>query len=509
MIRNLYQKEYIALLVILSIAIILRLYFFVGASIEDDLGFTGCAYGLYSGEYDYTTSDQSLRCMVYLPISCLYMTFNDMGLISTHFYHFFCSIVTILTSFFLARCLFGFKAAVYSSLFLTFIPLHIIYSSRIMPSLPETAWGGVAIFLFVLNIIKKRNGFFLKSFQHINFSVGLLIGIAYLCRETGIILLGIPILYICLEIFSDPKNGYNEVKSVLCIISGFLLVVFVESLICFSETGDLFYRWHIVKKAQNVVGPSWTFYFESLLNMQDIDIKSLNIHFLDPHFSPLGISGIIIVMSLIIFLLLNYKKPGRIIIIWFLCYFLFLSFGCSKINPYTPIRKFFRYEILFLTPSSIACGYLFARIDKKGIRRILVLIVFMVLLMSSLIYTRFNYERYHAFHKGASSVYSLIRNYVNPSLPIFLDVFECAIFDYWDKYQSVYLYREKNYFKEKNTTGAYVLSLKDYQGCYWFDYDEKIKVPAHWIKIGASELDYWEYFKPGFQPVLFYVPPNN
>jgi hypothetical protein len=502
MIRYLYKNEYVALLVILSIAIILRLYFFVGASIEDDLGFTGCAYGLYSGDFNFTTSDQSLRCMVYLPISCLYIISNDMGIISTHAYHLFCSIVTILTVFFLARSLFGFKAAVYSAVFLTFIPIHIIYSSRIMPSLPETAWGGVAILLFVLNIIKKRNGLSVPSSQFIDTLVGLLIGMSYLCRETGIILLGVPLF----KILIHPQNSFNEVKNALYIFFGFFLVILIESLVCFSETGDWLYRWHTVKEAQDVIGPSWTFYLESLFNIQSINNFKLNL--LDPHYSPLGFYGIFILISLIIYFPLNYRGPGKIIMMWFFCYFLFLSFGCSKINPYTPIRKFLRYEILFLTPSSVMCGYMLAYLDKKGVRRLFVLIVLTLFIGSSLYYTRYNHERYHTYYKGAKKVYRMIRQYVNPELPIFIDLFECAIFDYWDKYQSIYMYKEKEYFQEKNITGAYVLSLEDDQGYYWFDYDERIKTPSHWIKIGATELDYWEYFHPGFQPVLFYVPPQ-
>jgi len=87
--------------------------------------------------------------------------------------------MTIATAFFLARRYFGLAAAVGAGLFLAFIPLHIFYSSRTMPSLPETLWGGLGVWLLCSVEDRRLRG--ASALAPLSYAgVGILIGAAYL-----------------------------------------------------------------------------------------------------------------------------------------------------------------------------------------------------------------------------------------------------------------------------------------------------------------------------------------
>jgi len=515
--KNVYHAEWFVLSMILLFALLLRLYFFVGASIEDDLGFTGNAYDYYRGLWT-AGNDQSMRRLTYIPIGILYSICGGMGAFSTHAYHILCGLVTIASAFLISRMLFGFQAAIFSAIFLTVIPIHIIYSTRIMPSLPETAWGGISILL--LCVIERRNQKGISCFSNLIYLfIGILIGMAYLCRETGIIFMGVPFIYFGMLMILKC-NFSDTIKHALLVISGFSIIFVLESYLNFCLSGDWLCRWHIVKEAQKVYGPPWDFYIKALLNLQHFSFaidnnnwqnvfnNFSNIIFYSKYNSPLGVMGIFILFSSICYCIKT-RGIGSIIIIWFLSYFLFLSFGSSSLNTYMPIRKFHRYEILFLTPASIICGWLMSILYKHRYFKPIVVLLCSLIVISNLYYTFYLHIKYAAYKKGAKEVHKMIQSNADPNIPIFLDSFECAILDYFDGYQSIYRYTMSNSFFCDKHKGVYVVATKNQHGKYMSEFQNKqclTTIPNSWIKIADVELGYWEYFKPGLRPVLYYIP---
>ena len=105
----------------------------------------------------------------------------------------------------------------------------------------------------------------------------------------------------------------------------------------------------------------------------------------------------------------------------------------------------------------------------------------------------------------------MIRESVDPALPVFMDCWECAILDLWDRYTPVYFHQDISSFWGSAPNGAYVVATRSAEsGQYRTDYPDKPflrDIPSSWIKVNERRLGFWQYFKPGLTPVLFYVPP--
>lgn len=525
---------------ILLLALALRLLFFVGASIEDDFGFTGYGAYLARGEW-HVAGDQSMRRMTYIPIGLAYRYLGGINVFTTHLYHMLCGLMTIAIAFAVGRRLHGFRAGAAAALFLTFVPLHLFYSSRIMPSLPETMWGGLAVWL-VLSAEDRlrigRAGVAVWSY----FAAGLLVGMAYLTRETGVVMMGVLGGYLGLEALAAalaPNSGSPQERGRafgvryqqgICLVAAFAVVLAAECALHYARTGDAFYRWHMVRSAQvlpNAHWPPWHFYLSQLLNVTDIHVDwrallhegagRLTREVLDrwraPHYATMGTLGLPILAAATVYAWRRFRGGGRLIVLWFAGYFLFLSFGCSSLSPYVPIRKFERYQILFLTPGAVMVGWAFSRLWVARFGKGVAAALAAALIMSSLYYLRQGYLPNRSYYKGVCELEQMVRRQVDPDVPLYLDGWEKAALEYRDEYRPLYRYQDIASFDGSAPNGAYVVLTKSVStGQFISDYENQVLrtgPPSSWVRIAEGRLGYWEYFKPGRVPVIFYVPPGQ
>lgn len=504
---------------LLILAAGLRLYFSVGIGIADDLAFVAHALEITREKGLNLGTDQTARIMTYLPISLAYLVGGGFGPITTHVYHFICSLLTIVTSFFLGRLLFGMKAGIFSAIFLSFVPLHILFSSSIIPSIPETMWAGLAVWLFcAVEQRWKKNG---SRCQYIKlFAVGSLTGISYLCRETGVVLLVVFFTYFGTEMLGRRKEFATCLKHAACVFFGFFFIFAVESVAYFILTKNWLYRWSVVSAAQSVpIEPwsSWDSHLMSLLNITDLgSVTSLGLfeNLRDRAWSSLGFMGILILVSLLWFFVRHFKGTKKVVVLWFLVYFLFLSFGSGSLSSYVPIRKFPRYQILFLTSSSVMVGALMAALFRGMVLRGIVFVVGAFLVISSVYYTYFGQLRDKARYQGVKVVQQLIRQHTDPKLPIFMDT-ESAFLEHLDDHKPRYTYSDIAEFDGKSRGGAYVVTnRRNSDRRFIHTYPELDKpflhhIPESWVKVAETEIGEWGYIPPGTSPVLFYVPPDQ
>ena len=520
-IRKISRNDKLIFALIMFLALALRLYFFVGASMEDDLGIEERAFWLSNGHWEYGI-DLSLRRMNYAPIALAYRI-AGVHVFTTHVYHMLCALMMIATAFFLARLFFGLRAAVCSSVFLAFVPLHIVYSSRLMPSIPESMWGGLAIWLLCAIEARGRPRTNLRSLLSYA-GVGILIGVAYLCRETGIVMWSVPLAYLTVEMIMHPENIQRRFAQGLAVSGGCFSILGGESLWYFCATRDWLHRWHVVHAAQaNTQGIyPWHFFLDQLLNIYNTQLFSGSLRdglreILSPqnhYWSPmLGLMGFAIFVSVAVYALKAARGPQKIILFWFLAYFLFLSFSVISLSPYLPARKFPRYQLLYLTPASIMVGWFLDFLWRKKKGAYVVFPCAAILLASSLYYTRQAYQYARSYYHGAVELRRLISQHVDPDIPLYLDGFEICLFDLWDGHHSIYRYLNDQEFpaNQHPAEGAYVVVLREMNRDVIVAGPNApsfaLHRPADWVKVGELNLGSWEFFKPGVSPVLYYIPP--
>ncbi len=125
----------------------------------------------------------------------------------------------VVLLYLLVKKMFNKKLALYSSLFLTFIPLHIIYSGKILADVLLTTLITATFLSFWLGFEKKK----------VNFKIltGLLIGLSILSKYTAIILLPTIFIYLLiknknLKFLKDKYLGVSIIVLLLTLTPLFL-----------------------------------------------------------------------------------------------------------------------------------------------------------------------------------------------------------------------------------------------------------------------------------------------
>ena len=232
------------LFLIILFALALRLYFFVGIVYvdEQDEGiYLTKAINTFEGNSDlsrYRNLGDRLpnpadafdfRKMVYYPPSLMFSFFgiSEFSAIAFSLIYSLCSIIVI---FLLGKNFFNEKVGLISAFLLSFFPLDILLSTRLMGDIivAFSIWGGILLFFF---LAEKRNSKTLYLLSGVTFGLG------YLAKIS---------VFLVIILFSVYFLYTRKVRHLhLLVLAGFLIVLFFEGMFYYTETGDFFLNYHI------------------------------------------------------------------------------------------------------------------------------------------------------------------------------------------------------------------------------------------------------------------------
>ncbi len=141
---------------------------------------------------------------------------------------------------------FGKHATLWASLLLVFNPISIIFSGLVLPDTTMTLFLLLAV-MATFKALKIESQFS----RYIWFALsGFLTGLAYMCKETAILILPI----ICLTLFFAPaeKNTKERFVGPIIFVALFVLVYVLDGLLFVYYTGDFFYKIHATSSVHNV-----------------------------------------------------------------------------------------------------------------------------------------------------------------------------------------------------------------------------------------------------------------
>lgn len=501
-------KDWGALFLVVAVALAVRLCCFSGAGFEDDQGFTEKAWALHQGRID-SWSDQTLRILTYAPLALSYSLFGEPSETATHLPHLFLGLATIGLVFFITRLMYGTGSATFAALFLAFFPVHVQYSTRTMPEIPESFFAACSMALLVW--------IFCAEIERGLVAAGALAGVfaacAYLARETGIVFVAVVSAALLLETIFCREKRALRVRLFCGFVCGAALVAVVESMAGFWFKGDGLLRWHLVHFAQNwnvndVAPGAVDFYWQYFAGVRDLPA--------DFRFCPgPGLQGWAVIVAAFVFSVRQRKAPAREISFWFWAYALFLSFGSTSFNEYHLIRRFPRYAILLLPPASIMAGWILREIWKvrlRGVRVGGVVAVGLCALMFS--WSLRNSWLHHEYVRG---VFATQRR-----LDALLSSGEFASKRVWlENWQIAIRNRGRGFIGEGrvdvigemnlcNHGEGYVVLMEDLNSgslCLKGCGEAKFSIlPPEWRRVVAVDSEGGKYLVPGSQPVIYYAP---
>ena len=216
------------LFLIVAFGLLLRLVFFSGMGTSDDLSYSSYSYNVDKGINKDSTVTLEVRIGIIYATALSYSIFgvNDF---SSVLFVLLTSLGSIILIFYFGKLLFDEKAGLMAAFLLSFFPLDIAYSTKLLTDLPSAFFMALGVYFFLYSEIKSKMKYGIGYFLS-----GIFIGIGYLIKETAVL---IGLFFITYNIFKKRIK-----KEYFFVPLGFLAIFAVEVLVFYVSTGDPFFR---------------------------------------------------------------------------------------------------------------------------------------------------------------------------------------------------------------------------------------------------------------------------
>ncbi len=408
------------LALIIIFALFVRLYFFIGlvsSDPQDDGIYYNKAYSIYRGTFSLGNYDSpvnpaetfNFRFMINYPIAFLFHLFGP-GEFSAGLWSLLCSLGTITCTFYLGKFFIDAKTGLMSSFLVSFFPLDVIYSTRILPDIVLAFFVILSLALFA-KAMKGRGHFFLLS--------GVALGLAYLTKITALVFL--PVFFLWL-LYKKEK-----IKPFAFFILGLLVVFSLEAAWLWSETGDPLAHYKTEKGSVEFkyssepvgtasLGPVMVKY-----NTGKPVYHLSNAFSLGSHKSGVNLFGVLYFTAVFGSVLSLYRKKNLVLVFWFVFILLWLEFGFIGLDfqdaTYYLIFKDPRF-LAVLTPA-VAMLSSFFLLEVWKLNDYVFLIAVFFLLLSSFALIKQDYDFYRSSIYDLREASSLVRD--NPQTLFFSD----------------------------------------------------------------------------------------
>jgi hypothetical protein len=335
-VRPRWQADLIFLVPCLVVALLVRVFFFNGVSLGDDVGYwmQSIATGLY-GDWPPLKLHWHTRIALVLPCALLLKLFG-LKIWVPYIFTMLGGLTEIVLTYYIARRLTSEGIARLAAWLCVFFPLNILYSSYLFVDL----WAGV---LGALSLYYWYRGMATDRIRHFVLA-STFFGLAWLTRET--ILMCLPIFLVLLLFFWRSRT-----PKILWVVPPALLIVAGEALLYQLTADNWHYRFDAVLATRsqlvtNFLSPKsfWLQPFVTLLNSHELGIFMA---------TALGVA---------VFKFSSYSKP---LALWLLAGFVWLNWGTTLPYAWAPLQGDPRY----LTVLTIPCMILVAAFTMS-LRRI-------------------------------------------------------------------------------------------------------------------------------------------
>jgi len=346
------------LFLIVLFGLALRLIFFSGMGYSDDQ---------YYSKYSYTLGDGTDPNTLAVRIGILYATHFFYGILgvndfSSVFFVLLSSIAGIILIYYFGKLLFDEKTGLLSAFLLSVFPLHLVYSTKLVTDIPSAFFMSLGVYVFLNCELKQKS--------RINYFLsGLLIGIGYLIRESALL---IGLFFIVYIIYKKPIK-----KEYFLIPLGILIIFIIESLLFYSLTGHLSFRFTSSQQWLVEAYAKYDYFGRLSLPMGLFHYPYL-----------LLTNSLLLYFSIFIFIAAAYciaykKRETYTLLFWLLPLLIYLSFGSSGITKYLPFRAVDRYLEVIAFPGVLLLAY-FLKEKNELIRKVLMPAALVLLVIASI-----------------------------------------------------------------------------------------------------------------------------
>jgi 4-amino-4-deoxy-L-arabinose transferase-like glycosyltransferase len=338
------RQDGFVLLCLLILGLGIRLVFFVGLSLGDDVFYLLQAISharLLSwppAPYHWQT-----RLGITIPTAIALKLFGEHALTAV-LWPLVASLAMIPLSFVIARDFLSRRGALSVAVFQCCFPLDLIYATDLFPDLIVGAFSTISVWLWIRALRSENATTYFLS--------GAFIALGYLCRETVVLLAPV---YLALFVMFRPRTK----SPILWWVAVPLVMVIAECSLYGLTAGSPFYRWHAIAAQQHDV-----------TNLQLISASTAGGGFwLDPlymlaanqEFGPYQL----VAAFLALYALIRWPvvKP---IAVWWCAQFLWTYYGPTSIGHYVTLQRDPRYIAGLTVPALILIAFAISRLAMRN-----------------------------------------------------------------------------------------------------------------------------------------------
>ena len=397
-----FPVEPVYLLMIFSF--IFRMINFMGIAQGDDFPYSTLANRFANGNFS-AGFIFDVRWVVFAPAALLYKLFgvsDFTSLLPTMVY----GISSVWLAYRIIEEETDKATAIITTLFYITYPIVAIFSNFLQVAAPLEFFTLLTVYSFQRGAKSEKIGWFILG--------GFAIGWIFFARTTGLF------IALLVSIYVWYKKGFNK-KTVIWVASAALVSLvpaIFQGFVYLKVHNNFFHVFEISKKA-----------VEYQNRMTDVDPKDLIFYirtvFTSGNFArwkTFGFGGYFTVAALLACIVkMCLKKQGKEVtfFIWFLSYFLFMSFAPTSLSPYTTLIRNNRYTIIFVLPLCAICAILLLDLvkTKKIAAKVVALVIFLIIFISNIYYSLDNSNFYKTSRKNQKeSMKILLTNYPNTTI---------------------------------------------------------------------------------------------
>ncbi|MBI1935288.1 glycosyltransferase family 39 protein [Candidatus Woesearchaeota archaeon] len=325
------KRNFLLLALIVAFGLFVRLAFFSGIDTSDGLFNTKYSFDISRGVFPTTQNHANSRIGLLIPVAMMYSAFGVNDYTSTALV-LLTSLAGIVMIYFFGSLLFDDKIGLLSAFMLSFFPLDVIYSTKFLSDAPSSFFVALSIFLFLKAEISSRKSIPISLYA---FS-GLSLGIAFSIREMAALAILVFLAYALYQ--KRLKSGH------FILMAGFMLVLSLEMLFFYAETGNPLYRFSSLS----------SFYVNALVQDNFYGrVHLLNFFLAWPYviFANIQLGYFYAFIGLAAFYwIINRKKVTNYLVIWLLLIIIYFNYGTSSISRYAPFLAVARYLSIVTVP---------------------------------------------------------------------------------------------------------------------------------------------------------------
>ena len=476
------------LIFILAFALFLRLHFFMGLGWEDDTHYAGVANEILKGRY-YPSHVNEQRPLIIYPIAFFFKIFG-INEFSGAMFSLICSLLSIILIYYFGKKFFSIETGLLAAFILSFFPLDVEYSTRIMGDVQVGFFTALSVFMFFLAESSKKKLFY--------FLAGTFTGLAYLVKLYGLLPL---IFFFACFIYKIMKNKRIDFNFVY-IIFGLFVILVIEGLFYYSKTKDFFFRFHK------------EFYFytkKELLPYEfNINLEYYPSIMLSPNNRYFGLFYLFMVFGMMV-LMFKRSENTFLLILWWLSFFLYMQYGTMSYKEYIPINRWDRYLTVLSIPSILILSVFLSELMKRSIdKKIFSLIMLVLIFIPSLFLIEKNYRS----HEASATVVKLIYEFLKEEglKKVYSDDLMIGHLRLYFNFQRDEYLRRIDWIKDCDELKDSFVIINasrrwiEYKPFISSLYDCVIHPPPNWqlVKVIHYKTDFYPY--KYLHPVIYYVP---